>query len=64
MFTGLVALSAWLFVFVLILFVPVQRKWQDDGDCRGIVVHTVRGMSNLERFVLWRSKIYLAEDVQ
>lgn len=64
MFTGIVALGTWALGFFLLLLVPVRHKWKDDGECRGIVWHTIRNPTNLERFTLWRSKTYLAEDVQ
>lgn len=38
--------------------------WKDDGDCRGIVCHTIRVMSNRERIALWWSKAYLIKDVK
>lgn len=36
--------------------------WHDHGDCRGIVWHTVRIPSTLERFTLWQSRYYLLKE--
>jgi hypothetical protein len=38
--------------------------WRDDGDVRGIVLHTVRVPSALERYVIWRDRNFLREDAR
>jgi hypothetical protein len=62
MFTGLVALGAWALGFFLLLMVPVQRRWRDDGDCLGLVWHTYRAPSDLERYTLWQGRYYLKKE--
>jgi hypothetical protein len=64
MLSGVVVLSVWVLGFVLLLLVPVHKRWKDDGDCREVVWHTLRIPTNLERFTLWRSRIYIEEDVK
>ena len=64
MWTGVIALGAWALGFFLILLLPVRKRWEDDGDCTGLVLHTVRAPSELERWSMWWDKYYpLAEDL-
>jgi hypothetical protein len=36
--------------------------WRDDGDVRGLVLHTLRIPSALERHAIWRDRNFLRED--
>jgi hypothetical protein len=54
-------LAVVLFVIgAAIAFTPLP--WRDDGDVRGIVLHTVRIPSALERHAIWRGRNFLRED--
>jgi hypothetical protein len=64
MLVAMLVTLSWAFMFFLVLLVPIQHRWKDNGDCRGLVWHTVRNPTNLERFTMWRSKSYIAEDTQ
>ncbi len=44
---------------VFIASMQPRFQWTDDGDCRGIVYHTVRVMSPIERYSFWASRYYL-----
>lgn len=46
-------------VVLIVLGVSIGVRygpWHDDGDCRGIVVHTVRVATPEERYDMWREK--------
>jgi hypothetical protein len=62
MLLGFCLLSVWSIGFIFALSLSMVR-WHDDGDCRGLVWHTVRNPSNKERYAFWRSKVYIVEDV-
>lgn len=48
--TGPILLVIWASRF------PAKANWLDTGDCRGIISHTVRAMSAMERMNLWESR--------
>ena len=64
MLIGALTACWWVVGFLMLLTVPVQRKWRDSGDCTGLVLHTVRAPSELERWSMWWDKYYpVAEDI-
>jgi len=58
MLIGTLTLCWWVVGFLMLLTVPVQCKWKDSGDCTGLVLHTVRAPSELERWSMWWDKYY------
>ncbi len=44
---------------VFIASMQPRLNWTDDGDVTGIVQHTIRIPSDLERLALWYSRYYL-----
>lgn len=43
---------------ILWAIITPHWHWRDDGDCRGLVWHTVRIPGNMERSALWWGRYY------
>jgi hypothetical protein len=59
----MIALLGTIVVAVIIIAALQPRHaWRDDGDVRGVVWHTVRIPSALERYTIFRDRNFLRED--
>lgn len=50
-----------LSVVLFVIGLAISEKygpWKDDGDCRGIVWHTIRIPSEQERWAMWWDNYY------